>query len=179
VATGPGPRWLRLGLAVVALVYYVGLLHHPQASTWTRPLFFFVDATALFPHADKFAIEWRLEAWVCGRQWESIDPRPYFPIRPDDKESRFQRLGYFYERDRPAMQALDRYISAGHAAGVDDGVTGAIGGIRLFKVVRPIPEVGTPIERYHFDPFAPVPAEQRRDLYYTPASERKRRCASS
>ena len=138
---------------------------------------FFTQATSLFPHASSFAIEYRLEAWACGRRWEPIDPRPYFPIEREDKESRLQRFGYFYEHDHPALQALDRYLSAGHAAGTDDGVAGPIGGIRLVKVVRPLPAVGGPVERYRFDPFAPVPAAQRRDLYYTPGPERKQRCA--
>jgi hypothetical protein len=158
------------------VVYYGALIHHPPDSRWIRPAAFFTEATALFPSASMYAIEYRLEVWPCGRQWEPIDPRPYFPIRTDDKESRFQRLGYFYERNRPAMQALDSYISTHHAAGVDDGVTGAIGGIRLVKVVRPLPPVGGEVERYHFDPFAPIPPAQRRDVYYTPESERRRRC---
>jgi len=178
VATGPGPRGVRLGLVVLAALYYLGLLHSPEKPGRLRPIVFFTDATGLFPHIDSFALEWRLEVWACGRSWEAIDPRPYFPIRPDDKESRFQRLGFFYERNRTVMQALDAYISAHHAAGADDGVVGQTGGIRLFKNVRPLPGAGEPIERYHFDPFAPVPPAQRRDLYYTPASERKRRCSS-
>jgi hypothetical protein len=176
VAVGPGPRWLRLGLAGLAAVYYAALLHRPPEVSWLRPAVFFTEATSLFPRASSFAIEYRLEVWPCNRRWEPIDPRPYFPIQPDDKESRLQRLGYFYEHNRPVMQALDAYILARHAAGVDDGVTGRIGGIRLFKVVRPFPAAGEPIERYHFDPFGPVPLQQRRDLYYTPGPERKRRC---
>jgi hypothetical protein len=77
------------------------------------------------------------------------------------------------------MQALDAYISAHHAAGADDGVPGPIGGIRLFKIVRPFPGAGEPIERYHFDPLGPVPPAQRRDIYFTPGPERKRRCGAS
>lgn len=176
VAVGPGPRWFRLGLAGLAAVYYAALLLPAPEISWLRPVVFFTEATKLFPRSSAFAIEWRLEVWPCGRKWEPIDPRPYFPIQPEDKESRLQRLGYFYEHSRPVMQALDAYISAHHAAGAADGVTGKIGGIRLFKIVRPFPPAGEPIERYHFDPLGPVPPEQRRDLYYTPASERKRRC---
>jgi hypothetical protein len=182
VATGPGPRWLRRGLVGLAVVYFGVLFYHPSEGWWVRrvrPVAFFTQATSLFPSAAAFALEYRLEVFVCGQKWAPIDPRPYFTIQPDDKESRFQRLGYFYDRDRPAMQALDAYISAGHAAGVDDGVTGPIGGIRLVKVVRPFPQPGDPVERYHFDPFAPIPTEQRRDMYYTPESQRKKRCASS
>lgn len=179
VAAGPGPRWLRLELAGLAVVYYAALIHPPPDASWLRPVVFFTEATSLFSRVNAFAIEYRLEVWACGRRWEPIDPRPYFPIRPDDKESRLQRLGHFYEHNRTVMQALDAYISTHHASGAGDGVVGPIGGIRLFKIVRPFPSAGEPIERYHFDPFAPVPPEQRRDFYYTPGPERKRRCAGS
>jgi hypothetical protein len=177
VARGPGPRWFRLGLAGLACVYYAALIKHPPDLRWLRPVAYFTEATSLFPRASSFAIEYRLEVWPCGRRWEPIDPRPYFPIRPDDKESRFQRLGYFYERNQTAMQALDAYVSQRHAAGADDGVAGRIGGIRLVKVVRPFPPPGAPVGRYHHDPFAPIPPEQRRDVYTTPGPERRRRCS--
>ena len=180
IARGPGPRRLRLWLVLPVLVYYSGLIyHHAPATRWLRPPAFFVEATCLFPRSDAFAIEYRLEVWSCSKQWQLIDFRPYFPIQPDDKESRFQRLGYFYDRNRPAMQALDAYISSGHAAGVDDGVPGPIGGIRLIKVVRSFPPPGQPVERYHFDPREPVPQDQRREMYYTPESQRRKRCAGS
>jgi len=179
VAVGPGPRWFRLGLAGLAAVYYAALTHHPPDVSWLRPAVFFTEATSLFPRASSFALEYRLEVWPCGRRWEPIDPSPYFPIEPDDKESRLQRLGYFYERNHTVMRALDAYVSARHAAGVDDGAPGRIGGIRLFKVVRPFPEAGEPVERYHFHPTGPVPPEQRRDIYYAPGPERKRRCQGS
>ncbi len=177
IAVGPGPRWVRLGLAGLAAVYFAALIHHPPDNAWVRPVGFFTECTCLFPRATSFAIEYRLEVWPCGRRWEPIDPTPYFPIQPDDKESRLQRLGYFYERNRPVMQALDAFISERHAEGVDDGVTGPIGGIRLVKIVHKFPEVGESVERYHFDPRGPIPTDERRDVYYTPGAERKRRCA--
>lgn len=188
VARGPGPRWLRICLAGLAVIYYAALVHHPPESRWLRPAAFFTAATALFPQSVSSVLEFRIEAWSChgDGDWKPIDPRPYFPIHPDDKESRFQRLGYFYfnaktesPRDRDVGQVLDHYIAAGHAAGADDGVAGAIGGIRVVKIVRPIPEPGDPVARYHFDPFAPIPVDQRRDKYATPEAERKQRCASS
>jgi hypothetical protein len=179
IAVGPGPRWWRRALVGLAGLYYVALIHHPPDTRWLRPAAFFTEATCLFPRASSYAIEYRLEVWACGRRWEPIDPRPYFPIQPDDKESRLQRLGYFYERSHAVMQVLDTYISTHHAAGADDGVAGPIGGIRLFKIVRPFPSAGEPVDRYHFEPFAAVPAEQRRDIYFTPGPERKRRCAGS
>lgn len=197
VARGPGPRWLRLGLAVLAVIYYGALIHHPPDSRWVRPAAFFTEATSLFPVSVSSVLEFRIEAWSCGGggEWKPLDPRPYFRIQADDKESRFQRLGYFYfnsktadsRREREAGEGLDRFISNRRAeaaaesgdAGVDDGVTGPIGGIRVVKIVRPLPTPGDPVERYHFDPFAPIPAGQRRDRYATPERERKRRCESS
>jgi hypothetical protein len=180
IARGPGPRWLRLGLVVPALIYYSALLcHHPPQTRWLRPPSFFTQATCLFPRSDAFAIEYRLEVWSCSKQWQEIDFRPYFPIQPDDKESRFQRLGYFYDRNRAAMQALDSYISSRHAEGVDDGVAGPIGGIRLVKIVRPFPAPGQSVERYHFDPREPIAPGERRDMYYTPESQRRKRCTGS
>jgi hypothetical protein len=186
IARGPGPRWFRWGLVALAVVYYGALLHHPPPVKWLRPAVFFTEATSLFPHSNSVVLEYRIEAWVCGQDWKPIDPRPYFPIEPDDKESRFQRLGYFYfnskslsQRERAVGKALDEYVSRRHAAGADDGVTGPIGGIRVMKSVRPFPSPGEPVERYHYDPFATVPADQIREKYATPAVERKQRCASS
>jgi len=186
IARGPGPRWFRWGLVALAVVYYGALLHHPPRYTWLRPAAFFTEATSLFPLSNSVVLEYRLEVWACGRDWQPIDHRGYFPIQPDDKESRFQRLGYFYfnsktesQRDREVGKALDNYIVSRHAAGVEDGVTGPIGGIRVVKIVKPFPAPGEHVERYHFDTTAPVPADQRRDKYVTPAAERKRRCESS
>lgn len=179
VAAGPGPRWLRRALVVLACVYFAALLRHPPDRAWLRPAAFFTEATCLFPRKNYFAIEYRLEVWACGRRWESIDPTPYFPIQTDDKESRLQRLAYFYEHNREAMQSLDAYIAAGHAAGAPDGVAGPIGGIRLVKVVRKFPPAGEAVDRYRFAPQAPIPEAERRDLYTTPSAERQRRCPAS
>lgn len=186
IARGPGPRWFRFGLVALALVYYGALVHHPPDVKWLRPAVFFTEATSLFPRSNSVVLEYRIEVWACGKGWKPIDPRPYFPIEPDDKESRFQRLGYFYfnskslsQRERAVGKALDDYVSGRHAAGAEDSVTGPIGGIRVMKIVRPFPSPGDPVERYHYDPFATVPADQIREKYATPAAERKQRCASS
>jgi hypothetical protein len=188
IARGPGPRWFRWVLAAVAVLYFGALLCHPPRYQWLRPAAFFTEATSLFPYSSKVVLEYRIEVWVCGQDWKPIDPRPYFPIEPDDKESRFQRLGYFYfnskaktlnRRELAVAKALDEYISRRHATGVDDGAPGPIGGIRVMKITRPFPSPGEPVERYHYDPFATVPAEQIKEKWATPASERKQRCASS
>lgn len=189
IARGPGPRWFRRCLIALAVVYFGALLHRPPAAIgrWLRPAVFFTESTALFPHSNEVVLEYRLEVWGCGQGWRPIDPRPYFPIEPEDKESRFQRLGYFYfnsrrapdARERAVAKALDAYISRRHAAGADDGAPGPIGGIRVMKATRAFPLPGDPVARYHYDPFATLPGDQIKEKYATPANERERRCASS
>lgn len=176
IARGPGPRWLRLALAGLASLYFVALVRHPPQVGPLHALGFFTESTCLFPGASRFALEFRLEAWSCPRKrWEPLDPRAYFPIEADDKESRFQRLGHFYQQSRPAMTALDEWIAARHDR-TDDGVAGPIGGIRLVKQSRSLPAPGEPVARYAYDPLAPIPKDERKDLYATRPSERKARC---
>jgi hypothetical protein len=167
----------------LAGIYYLCLLEHPS-ERW-QPLAYFSECTRLFPEADHVALEFRLEAWSCGSHaWVALDPRPYFPIEADDKESRFQRFGYFYadrgsaDERRLVLHALDDFVFGRHAE-LDDGVAGSIGGIRMYKWRRPLPAPGDAVERYHFQPFAPVPSEQRTNLYNTRASVRKQRCGAA
>jgi hypothetical protein len=144
-----------------------------------RPVAFFSECTCLFPSANDFAIEYRLEAWSCGAYaWRELDPRPYFPIEADDKESRFQRLGHFYQQDREAMQALEDYILTRHPDAAD-GVDGEIGGIRLYKSIRELPAPGEPVERYVYRPLEPAPTAKRRELYWTKISDRRVRCGAT
>ena len=187
---GIGPRGFRLALVAGAIVYYLGLLHHGWVGCVSKPAEFFVDSTKLFPDANRVAMEFRLEGWSCtDRSWHLIDPRPYFPMRSDDKESRFQRLAYFYgvraskppkgtpkEKvpERIAMYALDDYIMARHKD-VDDGLAGDLGGIQVYVIKKPIPEPGATVERYEYQPFV-VTDGKREDLFYTPESKRKARC---
>jgi hypothetical protein len=187
VVRGFGPRGFRIALCVVAVGYFIGLLHH---SLIPQPVGFFVDATKLFPDANRVAMEFRLEGWSCtDRSWHLIDPRPYFPMRSDDKESRFQRLAYFYgvragkpakgtpkEKvpERIAMYALDDFIVT-HHKDVDDGLAGDIGGIQVYVIKKPIPEPGVTVDRYDYQPFV-VTDGKREDLFYTPESKRKARC---
>jgi len=169
---------MRKGLVVVAGLYFVALLKHPPQVPVLHPIGFFTEATCLFPDAGVYTIEYRLEGWSCPRQrWEPLDPRAYFPIEADDKESRFQRLGHFYQQSRPAMHALDDWIAARHDT-TDDAIAGPIGGIRVFKWIHAIPPPGTWVERYVYRPLEPVPARERKDLYWTKATERKTRCGS-
>ena len=166
IARGPGPQWLWLRIALVVLsAGYMLALYKPDLLP--QPWKFFADATGLFPYADKVSQEYRLQGWSCGRKrWEWIDPRPYFPLRGDDKESRFQRLAHFYHHNRIVMWALDDFI-VGHHPDVDDGIDGPIGGIQLLDITRPIPPVGSEIERYEYKPLESVPHEFEKLNYKT------------
>jgi len=179
VARGPGPRWVRRVLVGLAAVYFVALVRHPPPWPGLRAAGFFTESTCLFPRARTVSSDFHLDGWSCrARRWDPIDPRAYFPIQADDKESRFQRFGYFYQRNEPSLAALDAWIAARHA-GTEDGLAGPIGGIRLATWTRPIPAVGSPIERYVYDPLANVPADHRKDVYNTPAAARRARCPAA
>ncbi|MEO8844600.1 MAG: hypothetical protein ABI704_23660 [Kofleriaceae bacterium] len=176
VATGPGPRWLRIALGWLAAIYLVALVKHPPQWGRLHAVGIFTECTCLFPSADKYSIDFRLDGWSCSdKKWEPIDPRAYFPIQADDKESRFQRFSYFYAHNQPSMLALERWIETLHGDR-DDGITGSIGGIRITKWTRTIPEIGSTVERYQYRPLDKVPKDQRKDLWWTQGAERKARC---
>lgn len=180
IARGPGPKPFRIAVAVVAGLYLFALLKHPS-QRW-QPFAYFTECTKLFPEADNVALEYHLDAWSCDQhKWVAVDPGSYFPIEADDKESRFQRLGYFYadrgtkEERRTVLYALDDYIVDRHHH-IDDGVAGAIGGIQMIKIRRPLPEVGDPVPRYVYRPFAVPTKDQSELMFHTPSSKRKERC---
>lgn len=168
VARGPGPLWLRWLLVLGAVLYFIGLLVFspgwksvPQRSS-VKPIAFFLEAAGLFPNAALISFEFRLEGWSCGRRrWERVDPRPYFPIEADNKESRFHRaVEFFHYKESPAverivMTALDDYIVA-HHGDVADGFDGPIGGIRVYEVWRDLPPPGDDTARYAYRPLAPL-----------------------
>ncbi len=180
IARGPGPQPFRIALVVVAGLYFFALLKHP--SQRFQPAAYFSECTKLFPEADNVALEYHLDAWSCDqRAWVALDPTPYFPIEADDKESRFQRFGYFYadrgsvDERRTALNALDDYIVARHHD-VDDGIQGALGGIRMIKLRRTLPAVGDPVPRYVYRPLATPPKDQSELMFNTRSSKRKERC---
>ncbi|HTR55661.1 MAG TPA: hypothetical protein VMJ10_33520 [Kofleriaceae bacterium] len=183
VARGPGPRELRIALIPLAVIYFAALLCDPAQKGPLRSLAYFTNATKLFPERDEYALEYRLEGWSCTQKaWLPLDPRPYFPMEADDKESRFQRIAYFYAAlapERVVMNALDDYILAHHAAGADDHFPDPLGGIRLVSVRRPLPDVGDPVERYVYEPLAPIPPQWRKDYFWTKGSVRKKRCGET
>jgi hypothetical protein len=141
-----------------------------------------LQVAALFPHAALNVIDYRAEAWLCtDRRWEELDTRAYFPLDPDDKENRFQRVMHFLRDNRPTMRALDDYIVSGHAAGGlsrPDGIPEgtSLGGIRVLSLRLPLPEPGAPLTRSSRRPLAEYPKTVRKYFYHTPRSKRAERC---
>jgi hypothetical protein len=178
------PPWLSAGarriVAVLAGIYAlfvwmdgagIGL---PDAIL-PLPLRFFVQEAALFPHSARDAIEWRAEGWRCdlGR-FEEIDVRPLFPIRRDDKESRFYRAMFFHYRQRRVLEALDQFVVREHNRAHPEA---RIGGVMLLDLRIPIPPPGTPEKRYERLPLADYPQGVERKYWYVTASDdRTRRC---
>ncbi len=191
VARGLGPPWFRAALVALALAYYLtlSLIDHARRIVPPRIVAFFTQTTQLFASSDENVIEYHLEGWSCARlRWEPMDPRPYFRVHADDKESRFQRVAYFYDRDpgkkgkwmRPVMRAMERYLIDEHAAGGDDGVEGPIGGIHVFKseTAIPDPDDAGSIDRYEYRPLDKIAEKDQIELFHTPESKRNKQCAA-
>src|SRR5215470_5167267 len=138
-----GWRWLVVGFAALWLTV-VGLSTASETAANLLPPTprYFTQMTALFPKATQYSFEYRAQAYTCAdHAWPELDYRRWFPMHPDDKENRFQRLGYFYvsQGNRPVIYALEDWLVTHHnaaAAGGDagDGVAGKIGGIQLFSL---------------------------------------------
>jgi hypothetical protein len=181
----PGPFWLRPALTLLALIYLGSIFANASKMDGARGLLppaprFFVQSACLFPHAARAGIEYRLEGWDCDAgAFVELDTRPYFPIHPDDKENRLHRLAFFHRRNRPAMEALERYVleRASAASAVEGGRR--LGGVRLLSLRHPIPPVGSAIARFERRPLHVYPASQRRDWFYTPVSRRLAHCADA
>jgi hypothetical protein len=175
-----------VGYAVTALAIYLLLILAQSTSVrWLDPLVpgpvrLFTECACLFPEAQQVSTDFRLEAWSCERgRFEEIDYRPYFPMRPDDKENRFQRLGHFYRRNPKVMGQLEDFLRGRHnaAAATEDGVEGKIGGIRLLSVRTPQPPPGGAIERFHRRPLVEIPEDNKHIFYQTTEKQRAARCA--
>ncbi len=182
---GPTGGWLVITLAVVYL-FLLGISTTSDESALPGAVSFFTQVAKLFPDAAPYAFDYRVEAWSCtDKKFVELDYRPYFPLRPDDKENRFQRIGYFYisraSRDvAKVFEDLNAYLMTRHNSGavVDDGVAGKIGGIRLLDVRIPVPPPGGAIQRWQWHPLDGYPAEYERKIwYYTPQSQRDKNCA--
>jgi hypothetical protein len=175
---------VRLALVVLAVLYLAavwieGVRPDTLSGLVPRPLMYFTQIAALFPRAATMNVEYRAEAWICSaKKWVELDTRPYFPLDPDDKENRFQRVMHFYREHRQTMQALDAFLVGAHADGrVDDGVDKApIGGVRLLSLRLPLPSPGERVARPVRLPLSSYSEADRHEWYWTPKSKRAERC---
>ena len=173
VAKGFGPRWLRIALAVCASIYWGGLWFESAGAAmhkiFPRPILYFMQVASLFPRAADNIIEYRAEAWYCSEHtWRELDVRPFFPLRANDKENRFDRAMHFYRHDQDVMKLLEDYIMDSQNA------RGAlVGSVRLLSLRLPIPAAA---ERYERKRLEDVPQEQRRYWYPNKESFHKNRC---
>ena len=175
------PRRLRLAAAVLAGFYVLAVWLDAAGNgaadkVLPLPMRFFVQEAALFPHAARDVIEWRAQAWFCDAgHFEELDVRPYFPIRADDKESRFYRAMFFHLHQRKVLAALDQFIAREQNRAHPEA---RIGGVMLLSLRIPIPPPGTPETRYQRLPLADYPAAVERHYWYvTDKGEREQRCA--
>jgi hypothetical protein len=177
VVNGVGSRRFRLALAAAAVAYFGGVLLNaggaPLEEVLPRPLLYFMQVARLFPNAVDVTTEYRAEAYDCEeRRWSELDVRPYFPLRPDDKENRFDRAMFFYRRTAPVLKALDEYlVSANNRAG-----RASIGGVMLLSLRIPVPPAGSVVEPYRRRPLADFPAAERKYWYRTAREDLNARC---
>jgi hypothetical protein len=175
----------RVALRVFAGAYLLGVWLDGSgtgipARILPRTANYFVQVSALFPWAATASIDYRAEGFICSEgAWMELDTRPYFPIDPEDKENRFNRVMHFFRENRPTMTALDSYLVDNHnSARSEDGIPRgrAIGGVRLSSLRVPIPSPGDRLERVSRQPLSFYPEEQRKAFYHTPRSKLAERC---
>jgi hypothetical protein len=181
-------RLRRIAPRALAAVYLAGLWLDgagcsAPARVLPRSVALFLDVAALFTEADHYVLQYRAEGWVCSaREWRELDPRPYFPIDVDNKESRFQRVMYMHHKDARTMRALDAFLVDHHnRLGAADGIPReqAIGGVRLMALHSPLPNPGEPVERFAWRPLARYPEDQRNVWYHTSSARIAQRCGES
>ncbi len=179
------PRGRSLVLAIAAAylagVWLEGVGSSLPSRVLPRVALYFLQIAALFPRAATHVIDYRVEAWLCrDHAWREIDARAYFPLDPDDKENRFQRLMHFFRTSRPVMRALDDFIVERRArgTGAPDGLPGdvMVGGVRTLSLRLPLPLPGMSLERYARKPLADYPTSWRTGFYRTPRPLRADRC---
>jgi len=175
----------RIALRALAGLYLAGLWMdgigcNVPGHVLPRSFNLFLSVAALFTEADHYILEYRAEAWVCDeRRWRELDPRPYFPIDVDNKESRFQRAMYMHHKDARTMRALDAFLvdHHNHHAGADGiGKDLPIGGVRLLALRIPFPAVGEPVPRYGWRPLEEYPKDVRHAWYRTGDTVIQQRC---
>src|SRR5438105_10220160 len=139
VAQGPGPPWFRRLLSVCATLYLTGIFLDvagaPLHRLVPRPLHYFMQVAKLFPYALTVTTEFRAEGYSCADDvFRELDVRPFFPIRPNDKENRFERALFFYRQQPVVMRALDEYLVTSNNR---DGAP--IGAVRFLSLRIPVP----------------------------------------
>jgi hypothetical protein len=183
----PSPPWTRAALQLLAAGYLAGVWLDGSGTTLPshvlpRTANYFLQVAALFPRAATMSIDYRAEGWVCrDRAWSEIDTRPYFPIDPNDKENRFQRVMHFFRQDETTMHALDAYLVDSHGGPHDDGIPreAALGGVRLLSLRIPLPKPGDTLERARRRPLPEYPDDERHVFYHTPKSTIAARCSAA
>ena len=175
-AQGPGSPRFRRALVVAAAIYLAGVwlevMGAPLHQIVPRPLHYFMQIAKLFPNAVDNATDYRAEAYFCDEHvYREIDVRPFFPIRPDDKENRFQRAMFFYRHQPKVMRALDDYLVASA-----DRVGPTVGGVRFLSLRIPIPPPGQVTEPYRRKPIVDYPPTAHKVWYMTPSALRRERC---
>jgi hypothetical protein len=148
---------------------------------------YFAQIAALFPGPTHHSIDYRVEGFRCrDKAWVEIDVSPWFPIDADNKEGRFYRAIHFYGDQHPhrqTLRALDEFIVTHYdgdivdAASRGQGGGDPIGGVRFVRLHVPLGTPGDGSPRYQRTPLSEHPADERKDLYYTPESKREERCA--
>ncbi len=183
--SSPWPRRVSNALRICAGIYFAGIWLEAAGSTTPlkvlpRSFAYFTQVAALFTRAAVYSIDYRAEGYVCSTgEWAELDTRPYFPLDPDDKENRFQRVMYFFRQDRTTMMALDRYLTGRHNGSYrDDSIPHdeRIGGVRLLSLRIPLPEIGGPVLRVARRPLSDFPEEQRKRFYQTKGGAITERC---
>jgi hypothetical protein len=181
----PGRARHRAALGALATSYLLGVWLDGTGTGIPARLLpripnYFLQVAALFPTAAVASIDYRAEGFVCDEgAWRELDTRPYFPIDPDDKENRFDRVMHFFRENGKTMHALDAYLVERHnAGGSDDEIPRdrPIGGVRLSSLRIPIPIPGARLERVSRRPLSSYPDDQRKVFYHTPRSKLAERC---
>jgi hypothetical protein len=182
LACGFGPPWFRRALVVVAALFFGTVLASSAKIGVGQRLVpptvrYFAQLACLFPSAKTVDLDYRAEAYECGSgRYVELDTRAYFPMRPEDKENRFYRVGVFFRRDPQVLRALDEYLVHRHNARAALGEVEAIGGIRFMSLRMPLPEPGGEVERYRRKALSEVPASMRRRWYETAPEQLEQRC---
>lgn len=177
VAPSPGPPLLRLALTIAGALYIAGVFiegagGHLEKLVF-RPVLFFCQIAALFPHGATHRIEYRAEGLPCQGPAFEVDVRHFFPIHSDDKESRFDRALHFYRTDRPTMEALESYVRSRYNREAPEKIAGVV----FLSLRVPIPAPGSSFPRYERAPLPDFPKEQRKVWYATSRDTVNERCA--